>query len=48
MNPVLTALIVGVGLGLLAGSYVGRWRAEMGRARRDMKQTWRNRKSYRS
>lgn len=47
MNPVLTALIVGVVLGLLVGSYLGRWRAEVGRARADMRQSWRSRHRYR-
>ena len=47
MSPLATALIVGIVIGLLAGHYLGRWRAEVARARADMRSTWRNRSGYR-
>lgn len=47
MNPVLTALIVGIVAGVLLGWWLGRRAAEMGRARHDMRQTWQGRGRYR-
>ena len=43
----MTALIVGLVIGVLVGHYLGRRHAEVARARSDMRSTWRNRSSYR-
>lgn len=37
-----------IGLGVFGGYFVGRIRAEVGRARRDMNTVWNGRSKYRS
>jgi hypothetical protein len=37
-----------LGAGSVPGFFVGRWTAEIGRARHDMTKTWNNRQDYRS
>lgn len=36
-----------LGAGAIAGFYIGRWWAENGRARADMRRVWESRKNYR-
>jgi hypothetical protein len=42
-----TTMWVVLALGVFLGMFVGRWRAENGRARHDMDKTWNARKDYR-
>lgn len=35
-------------VGIVIGYFLGRWRAENGRARRDMRNVWNGRRNYRS
>ncbi|WP_018331612.1 hypothetical protein [Actinomycetospora chiangmaiensis] len=35
-------------VGIVIGYFLGRWRAETGRARRDGRNAWNGRKNYRS
>jgi hypothetical protein len=43
-----TAMAIGMGIGGLAGVYVGRRWAEFQRARHDMARAWSSRRSYRN
>lgn len=36
-----------LGIGMIPGFYLGRWTAEVGRARQDMKKAWNGRTGYR-
>ena len=44
----MTEILLLIGVGVFLGFFVGRWAAESTRARTDMRNTWRNRKNYRS
>jgi len=41
-------LIIGMAVGAYVGYYVGRWRAEVGKAHHEMIKNWNSRRNYRS
>lgn len=44
----MSQLLIGLLIGGVPGFYLGRWRAEVGRARHDARRTWETRSSYRN